>query len=156
MGNNPLMYTDPLGLAACYIHYDGYPITIPGTNSSLPLGHAGVLSWNNATGSTQYYEYGRYRDDFGNVERRTIPDLDIGKDGNPTPESWQKLMDYLSDNYGKDKDISSECDSDADFNKVNDFAENRKNNPNRQPYNWNPFNPNHCKTFAQDALGAGR
>ena len=160
VGGNPLIYTDPPGLAACYIHYNWYPITmpfpIPFTDSNtLPLGHAGVLSWNNSTGSTRYYEYGRYGTIFGRVKRTKIPDLDIGKDGNPTPESWKKLLDHLSEKLGKGKNISYECDKDADFDKVNDFAENLKNNPNRLPYSWKLFSQNHCKTFARKAVKAG-
>ena len=152
---NPLTYNDPLGLGACYIHFDGYPITLPGTDLSLPLGHAGVLSWDNSTGRTRYYEYGRYVNEFGQVIRRTIPDLILDENGNPTPESWKRLVDYLS-KLNKDREISSECDENADDSKVNKFAERLKTNLKRKPYSWNPFNPNHCKTFARDAFNAGR
>lgn len=44
----------------------------------------------------------------------------------------------------------------ADFQKVVDFAIQRMNDPNRAPYSWNPLDPNHCKTFAQEGVAAGR
>ena len=65
-------------------------------------------------------------------------------------------MKDLSDNFGQGKPISGYCSSDADFDKVKKFAEDRMSNLNREPYRFNPFNPNHCKTFARDAVAAGQ
>ncbi|WP_147232531.1 hypothetical protein [Marinobacter nauticus] len=113
-----------------------------------PLGHAGVVSIDPSTGSTRYYEYGRYDSDFGEVKRRTIPDVTIGDDGVPTESSLNNLYDHLSKNLGKNSPVSSEYYSEADHNKINAFAEGRMNDPNRAPYSWSPFSPNHCKTFA--------
>lgn len=153
VGGNPLSFIDPLGLAGCYVGYPGYPITIPGTSTKVPLTHAGVLSYDSA-GHTRYYEYGRYGSDFGSVRRRTIPDLEIGRDGQPTPESWAKLMKALND-IGHGTEAETSCEADANADKVNEFAENRMNDPNRAPYSWMPWSFNTCTTFANDALGAG-
>jgi len=153
VGGNPLMFIDPFGLAGCYVGYPGYPITIPGTSTKIPLTHAGVLSYD-AQGHTRYYEYGRYDSNFGEVKRRTVPDLEMGPDGKPTPESWRKLIEALN-KIGHGTEAKTSCDDKADADKINDFAERRMNDPNRAPYSWNPFNFNTCTTFANDAMGAG-
>lgn len=153
VGGNPLNYIDPLGLAGCYVGFLGYPITIPGTSTQVPLTHAGVLSYD-SQGHTRYYEYGRYESDFGEVHRRTVPDLKIGPDGQPTPESWQKLQDALN-KIGHGTKAKTSCEDKADAEKINKFAEQRMHDRNRAPYSWNPFNLNTCTTFASDALGAG-
>jgi len=153
VGGNPLMFIDPFGLAGCYVGYPGYPITIPGTSTKIPLTHAGVLSYD-AQGRTRYYEYGRYGDDFGKVQRQTVPDLEMGPDGKPTPESWAKLIEALN-KIGHGTEAETSCDAKADADKINDFAGQRMNDPNRAPYSWNPFNFNTCTTFANDAMGAG-
>ena len=165
VGGNPVDWIDPSGLGACYIHYDGYPIQAP-NGKTYALGHAGALSWDNSSGSTRYYEYGRYQSDFGNVERRRIPDLTMGETTNswfglvtttkPTAASFSDLLSHLSTNWGKGKNISMKCDYDADHIKVNEYAERFKNDPNRPPYDWRPFKTNHCKSFAKKAVKAGK
>ena len=152
--SNPLRRADPYGLDGCFVDYPGYPITIPGTTTTVPLGHAGVLSYD-ADGRTRYYEYGRYDSNFGEVKRRAVPDLKIGPDGKPTSESWDKLMDALR-KIGHGTEPRTSCEPSADAKKINDFAEERMHDPQRAPYSWNPFKSNTCKTFASDALGAGR
>jgi hypothetical protein len=77
----------------------------------------------------------------------------MGKDGLPTPESLQNLYDYLSKNYGKDKQVSAEYDRDADYQKVVDYAEQRIRDKNRKRYD---LRKNNCKTFAREAIKAGR
>ncbi len=152
VGNDPVNWFDPSGLDGIYIHYDGYPITTPW--GEMPLGHAAVVAVDPETGSTRYYEYGRYDGDFGNVRRRTIPDVEIGCDGKPTPESLENLYGYLSEHYGKGAHVSANYTALADYQKIIDFAEDRMNDPNRSPYSWNPLCPNHCKSFAMEALNA--
>jgi uncharacterized protein RhaS with RHS repeats len=151
---NPLSIIDPFGLAGCYVGFPGYPITIPGTSVKVPLTHAGVLSYNDQ-GRTRYYEYGRYDSDFGEVKRRSVPDLKLGQDGKPTPESWAKMLERLTE-LGHGTKPKTSCDADADAGKINLFAEDRMHDPSRAPYSWNPLNMNTCTTFASDALDAGR
>jgi len=153
VGSNPITVIDPWGLAGCYVGFPGYPIAIPGTRMKVPLTHAGVLSYD-SQGKTRYYEYGRYDSDFGQVHRRKVPDLEMGPDGKPTPESWSNLQDALN-KIGHGTEAKASCDDEADENKINSFAEQRMNDPNRAPYSWNPFNFNACTTFASDALEAG-
>jgi uncharacterized protein RhaS with RHS repeats len=151
--NDPVNLVDAMGLAACYVTWPGYPIAIPGTDISVPLMHGGVLTYDNA-GKTRYYEYGRYNSDFGNVRRRSVPDLTMNN-GNPTPASWDNLLNKLNE-YGKGRKAGVVCNESADASKANEFAEDYKNNPNRPPYNWwpSPFG-NNCLTFMCNAVGAG-
>lgn len=153
VGGNPVRYFDPFGLAACVVSFPGYPITVPGTSTSLPLIHGGVLSYD-ASGNTRYYEYGRYDSDFGNVRRQSVPNLTKDANGNWTDESKQKLADALR-RFGKGNKAKLECSEDADADKVNAFAEQRMRDANRAPYSWNPLSPNTCMTFAVDAVRAG-
>jgi RHS repeat-associated protein len=155
VGGNPINFTDPLGLAGCAVVFSGYPITLPGTDTQLALGHAGVLTYD-SSGSTRYYEYGRYNGDLGNVRRASVPDLKTGPDGKPTPESMSDLQKALTQNQGKGTQAKLKCDADADEKKIIAFAEQRMNDPNRAPYSWNPLSPNTCGTFVRDALRAGQ
>lgn len=154
--SNPISRADPMGMDACYIDFEGYPISTP--VGTYPLGHAGALAYDPKTGATRYYEYGRYDSDFGQVKRRTVPDLEVGENGKITPESWKKLMDYLDKNVGKDKadKVTRQCYADSDYQKVIDYAEELMRNANRKPYSWFPGRKNTCKTFAEDAVNAGR
>ncbi len=76
--------------------------------------------------------------------------------GSPTDKSLQNLYNYISKNYGQNTPVKGTYYDDADYQKVADFAVNRMNDPNRAPYSWNPLSPNTCKTFASDAVDAGR
>lgn len=168
--NNPTTIIDPHGLAGCYVLFPDYPIEYqPGRTSTWLGGHAGVLGWD-SSGSTRYYEFGRYGSagqwgrfigpqgpgSEGNIRRLTIPDLEIGPDGNPTAESWQNLLDALSQRAGRNTDTDLDCDEDANENDIYDFIDRFANNPERPNYSWYPWSANHCRTFASDAFGAGQ
>lgn len=157
VNNNPISLIDPLGHDACYVSYPDYPINYSGNSTSTLLGgHAGVVGYDEATGATRYYEYGRYdKEQNGIVRRLNVPNLDIGKDGSPTAESLEALKKALSERAGKNTQPVLQCEK-ADEQKVYDFAEAYKNNPNRPPYSWKPWNPNHCRSFARGAIDAGR
>lgn len=171
VGGNPLSAIDPYGLDACYVLFPDYPITYnsSGDTSTWLGGHAGVLGYDDQ-GRTRYYEYGRYSrggewgrligerfsSSAGNVRRVKMPDLEMGDDGKPTPESLERLKEALSDRAGKDTDVELSCDADADENKVYDYIEDLADDANRTPYRWNPFRPNHCRSVAEDAFNAGR
>ena len=152
--NDPINFDDPPGLGGCLVLYPGYPITIPGTSTKAPAIHAGVVSYN-SKGQTRYYEYGRYNGDFGSVRRQAVPDLTLDANGDPTPDSWARMQQRLNQ-IGKDTEARTSCDASADADKINDFAEQRKNDPNRAPYSWNPFNFNTCTNFATGAFSAGQ
>lgn len=150
VGSNPLSYVDPSGLDAIYINYDYYSVSTP--VGKLPLGHGGVVAVNPKTGTTKYYEFGRYGDPNGVVRGAPdikIPNVKIGKNGLPTDTSLKKLYDYLSKNYGKNSNITPTYYPDSDFLETIGFAEDfRKNHPNYDPL----FN--NCKTFGKAAATA--
>ena len=146
-------WIDKEGLTGCYVGYSGYPITIPGTSTKIPLTHACVLSYN-SQGHTQYYEYGWYDSNFDNVRRRRVPDLQICPDGKTTPESWAKLKNALNE-FGKGTTAKTVCNDKADADKINKFAKQRMNDSKRAPCSYNPFDFNTCTTFASDALAGG-
>ena len=155
---NPISWKDPIGLDAIYVSYKGYPVPTP-LGFDAPLGHAAVIAIDPKTGTTKYFEYGRYGGDFGSVRGpadRPIPDVIMGKDGRPTEESLKDLYDFISENYGKGHSVEAEYFSDADYRRVVEFAYRRMRDPNRKPYSWKPWNANHCKTFAREAIQAGR
>ncbi|WP_350116092.1 RHS repeat-associated core domain-containing protein [Nitrosomonas sp.] len=155
---NPLGMVDPLGLAGCFVNFPDYPITVPGTDwkTTLTPGHAGVLGYDNATGATRYYEYGRYDSDLGNVRRRSVPDLKIDKNGQPTPESLKALQDALSRDAGHGTKTELLCEANINEKKVYDYAEKLKSDAKRPPYSWKPWASNTCRDFARRALDAGR
>jgi hypothetical protein len=155
---NPLSMIDPLGLAGCFVNFPDFPITVPGTSwqTTMTPGHAGALGYDSATGATRYYEYGRYDSDFGNVRRRRMPNLEIGKDGQPTPESMKVLQEALSRRAGEGTRAELTCERNIDEKKMYDYAEKLIRDANRPPYSWKPWASNTCRDFARRALDAGR
>jgi RHS repeat-associated protein len=164
---SPLSMIDPEGLAACYVNFPDYPITIPYLGIKADLGHAGVLGYDNATGATRYFEYGRYApngqgavgdqrpEKEGNVRRQRVDDLVIDpKTGAPTPESLDALRKQLSRDLGRGTRAELTCDSKADEKKVYDFVDQFAKDKKRPSYSWVP--QNHCKSFARSALRAGQ
>ena len=79
--------------------------------------------------------------------------MKIGADGRPTAESLERLYRYASEHYGQGTKVRTEYHADADAEKVNAFAEQRANDSGRKPYN---LLTNNCKTFADEAIEAGK
>jgi len=165
---NPLMFMDPEGLAACMVSFPDMPIdTGLGFSSASLGGHAGVLGYG-ADGATRYYEYGRYPPnstgiigerlpaDDGNYRRLGVPNLKMGPDGEPAAESLSALKGALSRSAGKGTSPTLTCRNDVDEKKVYQYAEQLARDRGRPPYSWKPWSANQCRTFARDALGAGR
>jgi len=168
VGQSPVMSVDPLGLAACYVLFRDYPVQYAeGQTSTWLGGHAGILTYDE-NGVTRYYEFGRYspRDqriigarspqDDGNVRKQAIPNLTMGKDGRPSAASTQNLREALSVRAGQGTETELQCDEDADENLIEDFVRTFANDRSRDPYSWNPLFPNHCRSFAGDALESGQ
>lgn len=149
---DPINFRDADGRDAIHVVYDGYPIDT-GLGFDAPFGHAAVVAVNPEDGFTQYYEYGRYGTKFGRVRRRWVPNVEIGDDGRPTPESLEDLYDFMSTNYGKDSEVSATYYSDANYKKIVDYARRVMNDPKRQRYS---LLRNNCFSFAADAIEAGQ
>jgi RHS repeat-associated protein len=160
--------SDPFGLAACYVSFPYMPIEYsPGKTTTLLGGHAGVVGYD-SSGSTRYYEYGRYSPnssgvfgeklpaDDGNFRRTGVPDVQFGADGKPTPASMDALKKALSRAGGKGTDASLTCDDTADEKKVYEYLEQLAKDKARAKYSWNPLSPNQCRSVAKGAIGAGR
>ncbi len=87
------------------------------------------------------------------MKERSVPKLVIGKDGKPTTASLDNLYGYISKHYGHDVHVTANYYTDADDKKIISFARQRMNDKNRKPYN---IITNSCKTFAKEAVEAGR
>lgn len=73
-------------------------IKVPTFKNKVPyLGHAGILFINGRTGTTKYYEYGRYDPAAkGLVRRQSIPDVKIATDGRPSAASLKLTLAKIS------------------------------------------------------------
>ncbi len=121
------------------------------------LGHAGVLFIQDRgkTGSTKYYEYGRYRSNKGETRRRPMPDC-IFVDGKPHINSLTAVFKQISNVTGQRGRISSVyLETPGKFNSMLDYAKKRvekNNNPNRKEYN---IFEHSCVHFAMSVIEAG-
>lgn len=161
--DNPYRFKDPDGRAAVGITFEKYQVDT-GLGFKLPLGHAGVLTIDDSSGRTSYFEFGRYDpkgasvigeklpQSEGNVRKVDVPDAKIGKGGQPTKESMQKIYSYLSKNVGHGAKVSADYRPDADAKKTENFANGVANNPNRDSYS---VITNNCYDFKDEALKAG-
>jgi RHS repeat-associated protein len=170
--NNPLSFVDPNGRDAILIVFPDYKIdpemTIMGQKvPDLPLGHAGVLLIDNATGLTKYYEYGRYttKDGTKGTVRSsdtksglTLPNVIIDNEtGKPTQESLNKVLAKISANAGHNGKIEGAY-IEGDFSVMNNYAQQKmkESNSNYTEYdkNRNPYDiwTNNCGTFAIDVI----
>ena len=109
-----------------------------------------MIAVDELTGTTKYFEFGRYESDDGQVEQRVVPDVVIGPDGTPTSASVQNLMAYISSHYGKGGRADLQYNPQVKYQAIVDFAHQRMRH--HAPYSWNPFHMNTCKTFASEAV----
>ena len=158
--NNPVNAIDPDGKDGILIVFPDYKVDTESFLGRQPLGHAGVLLIDNKTGTTKYYEYGRYATKDGTkgrVRRVTIPDVVIGKDGKPTAASLKKVMAAISKKSGHGGRIEGAYTK-GDFKTMNEFAQGllKESNPGNDEYDKDrdPYNlfTNNCGTFACDVL----
>jgi len=177
---NPWTAFDPEGLAAVYVVYPDYPITVSdswsakitvasfwyrsptykedGKTKSKDLGHSGVLLIDPTTGQSNYYEYGRYdKEEKGIVRTKQGPVMELDEHGNPTKESMEKVMKQLSKEDGKGGRVKVvvTTSSKEDYDKQKAFADKmmkENDNPNRAPYDPKAKS---CGTFARDTVNQG-
>jgi hypothetical protein len=143
----------PRGGYVYEIEYLHYPVAT-GFGFTLPLGHAGVVAID-PSGTTKYFEYGRYSTNFGQVRRPRIPDVTIGADHWPTADSMANLYRFLSANVGKQSAVRATFHQGANYMRTISFAVGRQRDAHRRAYSWNPLNPNDCKSFVAEAIAAG-
>jgi len=151
--NNPINQIDPDGRDGIYIAFPDYKISTP-LGKVGNLGHAGVLLINNKTGGTKYYEYGRYdAENKGIVRTISVPDVKIGKDGQPTIESLNRTMKAISEKSGQGGRIEGAYINSSEFQEMKSYADSKmaeNSNPKREKYG---LTDNNCGTFAADVLG---
>jgi len=130
-------------------------IRIPATK--LPeLGHAGILFINGTSGTTKYYEYGRYdRANLGMVMRRPIPDVII-KNKFPTMASLTVTLRRISQEAGQRTRIEGAFIElpDGNYQKMLAYVQVRfkdNTNPKRSPYS---LTSNSCLHFMKGTVEA--
>ncbi|MRR08306.1 MAG: hypothetical protein EG828_15560 [Deltaproteobacteria bacterium] len=144
--------------AAMVVYFSGYQVDT-GMGFSLPLGHAGVVAIDNVTGSTQYFDFGRYGGEYGDVRGPyNVGTIKFDESGMPTQASMDEVRKTLSVTFGKGSFPNTVYNGAADASKVVAFALSRQQNVSKYPYTINPFSENKfnvCDTFAKDAFKAG-
>jgi len=151
--NNPYRYIDPDGRDAVAIVFPDYKIQTP-IGKMGGLGHAGVLSIDNKTGATKYYEYGRYNKGEGAVRTVSVPNVVIGKDGSPTTASLNKTLDTISSKSGQGGSIQAAYISGADPKKMESYAQQQMQAANAGETSYSLMT-NNCATFMKDTIQAG-
>jgi hypothetical protein len=134
-------------------------MSIPASRQRVPyLGHAGILLIDGGSGTTRYFEYGRYdRAAMGRVQLRPISDVKLSQAGRPTRTSLLKAVREISLQAGQKGRIRGayiELDAGA-FKKMDLYARIRQgqnNNAGRTPYSlWT----NSCLHFMKATAEAG-
>jgi RHS repeat-associated protein len=150
--DNPVNAIDPDGRDAILIAYPDYKIETP-VGKVGGLGHAGVLLIDNKTGTTKYYEYGRYdKEGKGLVRMVKVSNVKIGKDGKPTVESLNKVLAQLSQKAGHGGKIRGAYIISDQYDKMKAYADGKlaeNDDPNRKEYG---LTSNNCGTFARDVI----
>lgn len=150
--NNPVKYVDPDGKDAILVVYPDYKISTP-IGKIRNLGHAGVLLIDNKTGTTKYYEYGRYdKAGKGEVRNLKVSNVQIDKNGKPTLGSLNKVMGELSKNSGQNGRINGAYIESDDFESMNEYAETKKNENSDSKREVYGLTDNNCGTFAADVI----
>ncbi len=168
--NNSVNVVDRDGRDAIIITFPDYKIDTESRFGRVGgIGHAGVLLIDNKTGTTKYYEYGRYPTadgTRGRVRNIRVDDVEMGPDGKPTSASLQKVLKQISERAGQNGNINGAYVKSDNFAAMNDYAQQKlkESNPGndeydseRDPYS---FVDNNCGTFAcsvvkQDANVSG-
>lgn len=150
--NNPINAIDPNGKDAILIAYPDYKIATP-IGKIGGLGHAGVLLIDNKTGTTKYYEYGRYdKEGKGLVRNMKISNVKFGKDGKPTVESLNKVLAQLSKQAGHSGRIRGAYITSNQYDAMKAYANEKmaeNKDPDRKVYDLNSYN---CGIFARDII----
>ena len=125
-------------------------------NRKVPSGHAGIMIVN-SSGTTAYYEYGRYDPpkNHGLVRKQTVPNATAG--AGLTVKALKPAFAHLSTVSGHGGRLRAawiELEGGA-YAKMQSFAEQllaRNKDPKRMPYE---IESNNCCTFARNVAAAG-
>jgi hypothetical protein len=137
----------------------GGKIEIPGTKNKVPyLGHAGILFIDGNSGTTKYYEYGRYDPAaLGLVRKQSVPNVRLAPDGRFTLATMRATLATISSLSGQSGRILGayiELTGGA-YAKMLKYAASRmalNSNPKRAPYE---LLSNSCMHFMKDTAIAG-
>lgn len=136
--------------------FDFDNIAIPATrNRVAELGHAGVLFVNGATGTTKYFEFGRYdAAGMGLVRRIAISDATVEK-GKVIPKSLKRSLCEIAQRAGQGGRISAAyIEVEGKYKQMLEYAESRQrqnSNPKRRAYD---LVNNSCIHFAKGVVEA--
>lgn len=121
------------------------------------LGHAGILFVLGTTGTTKYYEYGRYDTaSRGIVRKRDIPNAKLGKGTGLDPASLGPALLAIARQSGQSTRISGAFIEQAHaYPKVLDYVESRRRQNRSEKRTEYRLLTNNCGTFMQEALEAG-
>jgi len=148
-----------------YVVFQGYMVDT-GFGFKAPLGHAGVVAIDDATGKARYFDFGRYIDPatgklapYGLVRDFNLDTVILfDKDKMPTLESSDALNAELSAKFGQNIFPSNLYNANANADKIIEHALKVKSNPSQYPYTINPVSKNKfntCYNFAWAAFQAG-
>ncbi|MFT5836106.1 MAG: hypothetical protein ACI9RG_001000 [Sulfurimonas sp.] len=121
------------------------------------LGHAGVLIINGETGTTKYFEYGRYdKRALGKVQKiENLPNVKVNN-GKIILRSLKDALNKISRESGKNIRIEGVyIEVENKFNFMLGYAklrEHQNNNPKRKPYS---LTSNSCVHFAKEVTSKG-
>ncbi len=139
---------------------DWFPdtIVIPETKNKVPdLGHAGILFINGKTGTTKYYEYGRYSPNGSVRKIPNLRDVRMGSDGHPLKETLSYTLSMISSRAGQNGRISGAyIEAPGKYQVMLNYAETRRkanSNANREPYDLFTNSCNHFMKGVLDAAG---
>lgn len=137
--------------------FDLFPdsVELPETKNKFPeLGHAGILFISGTTGTTKYYEFGRYGGSLGSIRKLSISNVKI-QNGHPTKATLTYTLSQISVKSGQNgRILGAYIEVKNKYKSMLNYAHKRyltNNNPNREPYN---LFLNSCNHFMQDVLEA--
>jgi hypothetical protein len=129
-------------------------LTIPPTNNRVAeLGHAGVLFIDGTTGTTKYFEYGRYdKLGLGLVRRITISDVSVEKN-HVVPKSLKRPLQEIAKRAGQGGRITGVyIEVEGKFKDMLSYAklqQQQNANPKRRSYD---LIKNSCIHFVKDVV----
>jgi hypothetical protein len=134
-------------------------VRIPSSKHQVAeLGHTGVLFIDGRSGTTKYYEYGRYdKAQLGLTRRIPIPDVKISTEKKPTHDSLEVVLMRISQNAGQNGRIEGAYIElpPGKYAAMLQYAMMRvqqNHNPNRQKYS---LTSNSCMHFTKQVAEAG-